>query len=144
MGSISGMGVAARPRVAGLMSAWLLGAMAAAAGAAAAPAVDNLTGLPAYPHLERAAMDQLWRTENLGRWCTRFTGVTSDTLAVVADWYRQALRQASETDLARDPRFGTSPPREGVKLAVGTDYIALYRIRNQTTVIELHHCGGSR
>ena len=150
MGSISRIGRISPLRRPGLWAACILAATGVAGVAAATTArtsagiVDNLTGLPAYPHLDRAVMDGLWRTESLGRWCSRFTGLTSDSLDAVADWYRQALRQASETDLARDPRFGANPPREGIKLAVGTDYIALYRIPNQATVIELHHCGGSR
>lgn len=148
MGSFSRYGSMPRLRRAGLWVFCLLAAAAAAETAAAtvgatAGVVDNLTGLPTYPHLDRAAMDGLWRTESLGRWCSLFTALTTDSLDAVAGWYRQALRQASETDLARDPRFGASPHREGIKLAVGTDYVALYRIANQATVIELHHCRGS-
>ncbi|HEX4153860.1 MAG TPA: hypothetical protein VHY75_16760 [Steroidobacteraceae bacterium] len=110
-----------------------------------APAlINNLTGLPTYPHLDKAAMDDRWHTESLGRWCARFTGVTSDSLDAVADWYRRSLRQASEIDLARDRRFNAYPTLSGIKLVVGTDYVALYRMPNQPTVIELHRCAGSR
>jgi hypothetical protein len=120
-------------------------AVAAAAcfcGAAAAPAAvtQNLTGLPTYPHLTGAVMDDVWHTENLGRWCARFTGVTSDGLDAVEDWYRRTLRHASETDLTRDRRFQGSPELAGVKLALGVDYVALYRMPHQPTVIELHLC----
>jgi hypothetical protein len=104
----------------------------------------NLTGLPTYPHLDRAAMDDVWRTEILGRWCAKFTGVTSDSLDAVEDWYRRTLYRASETDLTRDERFKGYPTLSGIKLVLGVDYVALYRIPNQPTIIELHRCGGNR
>ncbi|MGD0502628.1 MAG: hypothetical protein ABSD02_07785 [Steroidobacteraceae bacterium] len=109
------------------------------------PAVTyNLTGLPAYPHLDKAAMDDTWRTESLGRWCAKFTGVTSDSLDAVEDWYRRTLYRASEIDLSRDERFKSFPTLSGIKVVLGVDYVALYRMPNQPTVIELHLCGGSR
>jgi hypothetical protein len=112
---------------------------------AATPAViPNLTGLPTYPHLDKAAMDDTWRTENRGRWCARFTATTSDPWGTVADWYRRTLRQASETDLTRDPRFGIYPRLSGIKLALNTDYVAVYQLPDQPTVIELHRCGTGR
>ena len=81
-------------------------AMALCTLPAASPAATrNLTGLPTYPHLDKAAMDDTWRTESLGRWCAKFTGVTSDPLDSVEDWYRRTLYRASETDLTRDERF---------------------------------------
>ncbi len=114
-------------------------------GTAAYPAVTyNLTGLPTYPHLDRAAMDDTWRTENLGRWCAKFTGETSDSLDAVEDWYRRSLNRASELDLSRDERFKGYPALAGIKLVVGVDYVALYRMPNQPTIIELHLCGGNR
>jgi hypothetical protein len=103
----------------------------------------NLTGLPTYPHLDKAAMDDTWRTENLGRWCAKFTAVTSDSLEAVEDWYRRMLYRASEIDLSRDERFQGYPTLSGIKLVLGVDYVALYRMPNQPTVIELHLCGGS-
>ena len=113
--------------------------------AAAYPAVTyNLTGLPTYPHLDRAAMDDTWRTEGLGRWCAKFTGATSDSLDTVEDWYRRTLYRASELDLTRDERFSAYPALSGIKLVLGVDYVALYRMPNQPTIIELHFCGGSR
>src|ERR1700678_741237 len=115
----------------------LLAAVAAVAyfcalPAASAAATYNLTGLPTYPHLDRAAMDDAWQTESLGRWCAKFTGVTSDSLEAVEGWYRQTLdRRASETDLTRDERFKGYPTLSGIKLVLGVDYVALYRIPNQ-------------
>jgi hypothetical protein len=111
----------------------------------ASPAVTyNLTGLPTYPHLDTAAMDGAWHTESIGRWCAKFTGVTSDSLDAVEDWYRRTLRRASETDLTRDERFNSYSTLSGIKLVLGVDYVALYRMPNQPTIIELHRCGGNR
>ncbi len=121
-----------------------LAAAAAALGltgaAAALGPIDNLTGLPAYPNLNRAAMDPVWHTESLGRWCARFTAATDDALGVVEQWYRTRLMQASEIDLARDERYEAYPQLSGIKLVLGVDYVALYRLPNQPTVIELHRC----
>ncbi len=115
-----------------LLSAWCLPAQPAV--------VQNLTGLPAYPHLSVAAMDDTFRVEALGRWCARFSGVTDDSLATVENWYRSNLRRSSETDLADDRLFRRDNLLYGVKLAVDYDYVALYRISSQRTVIELHRC----
>jgi hypothetical protein len=114
----------------------------AAAGGAAS--ISNLTGLPAYPNLSKASMDDVYRTEALGRWCARFTAITPDSLRAVEDWYRKTLARASETDLARDEQFKVYPSLSGIKLALGIDYIALYRVANQPTVIELHRCSWNR
>jgi hypothetical protein len=123
----------------------LIAASALASGATAAPSpVTNLTGLPAYPNLSRAAMDDVWRTEALGRWCARFTATTTDSLQTVEDWYRKTLLRASETDLLHDERFKIYPTLSGIKLALGVDYVALYRLANQPTVIELHRCSNGR
>jgi hypothetical protein len=132
----------------GICARSLLGLIAVSAlvnAATAAPAsVPNLTGLPAYPNLTRAAMDDVWRTEALGRWCARFTATTTDSLRTVEDWYRKTLLRASETDLVHDERFKIYPNLTGIKLALGVDYVALYRLANQPTVIELHRCGTGR
>jgi hypothetical protein len=110
----------------------------------ATPVIDNLTGLPTYPNLAGAAMDKVYRTETFGRWCARFTAVTSDSLSSVEAWYRKALMRASESDLAKDDRYSAYPNLSGVKLAVGIDYVALYRTSNQQTNIELHRCSWTR
>jgi hypothetical protein len=121
--------------------------MAAISGAAlpyaalsASSVVDNLTGLPTYPNLTDAAMDKVFKTETFGRWCARFTAATSDSLASVEAWYRKALIRASESDLAKDDRYKAYANLSGVKLAVGIDYVAVYRTSNQQTIIELHRC----
>lgn len=109
-----------------------------------ADATTNLTGLPTYPHLDTAAMDDTWRTESLGRWCARFTGATSDSLDAVEAWYRRTLSRASEVDLARDERFKDYPSLSGIKLVIGVDYVVVYRLPDRPTVIELHLCGANR
>ena len=105
--------------------------------------IPNLTGLPTYPNLNKATMDGVFRTETLGRWCSRFIGTTSDSLSAVEDWYRRILMRASETDLNHDEQFRNAD-LSGIKLALGLDYVALYRIANQPTIIELHRCSWNK
>lgn len=114
----------------------------AAAGAPAS--IPNLTGLPAYPNLSKGSMDDVYRTEDLGRWCARFIATSPDSLRAVEDWYRKTLLRASETDLAHDDQFKVYPSLSGIKLVLGIDYVALYRLGNQPTVIELHRCSSNR
>jgi hypothetical protein len=102
--------------------------------------VDNLTGLPAYPNLSSAAMEAVFRTETLGRQCSRFIGATPDALPVVEAWYRKALVRASETDLSNDEQYQRYASLVGIKLALGLDYVAVYRFASQPTIIELHRC----
>jgi hypothetical protein len=103
-------------------------------------AVDQVTGLPAYPNLLTAQMDKTFRTEALGRWCARFTMTTSDSLATVEAWYRKNLARASETDLSDDDQFQRLAGLSGIKLALEFNYVAVYRVPNQSTIIELHRC----
>jgi hypothetical protein len=130
----------ARRRFLGIVLA--TGMFGTAAGAQTS--IPNLTGLPAYPNLAKAVMDDVYRTEALGRWCARFTATTTDSLGAVEDWYRKTLVRASETDLAHDERFKDYPRLSGIKLALGIDYVALYRLNNEPTVIELHRCSLKR
>jgi hypothetical protein len=117
---------------------WLI-VVCGAAGPAGA-AIDNLTGLPAYPNLTSGAMDSAFRSEALGRWCARFAGTTADSLATVEAWYRKTLRHASETDIVDDRQYQSLPSLSGIKLALGLDYVAVYRVDSQQTFIELHRC----
>ena len=103
-------------------------------------APDNVTGLPAYPNLTRAGMDSNYRTESFGRQCARFTGATTDSLPTVEEWYRKNLRNASETDLAQDGDYKAYATLSGIKLAMGLDYVAVYRVGIEETIIELHRC----
>ena len=121
----------------------MLALLVSASAAGAVSTVPNLTGLPAYPNLERAAMDPVLHTEDFGRWCARFAAVSSDSLETVANWYRQQLRGASETDLEQDLQFTRSRPLTGIKLSVGRDYVAAYRLLDRRTRIELHRCSWS-
>jgi hypothetical protein len=104
-----------------------------------------LTGLPVYPYLAAADMDTVARTDTLGHWCIRFTAEASGPLQVVEDWYRKALVNPSETNLRNDQRYRDYADLSGVKLAVGIDYVTVFRIGNQsTTSIELFKCSRSR
>jgi hypothetical protein len=105
-----------------------------------AATVANLTGLPAYPNLTSAAMEERLRTETFGRWCAKFVAETSDSLSAVEIWYRKALKRASETDLIKDDQYNYRPRLTGIKLALGIDYVAVYRTSNEETTIELHRC----
>ena len=107
--------------------------------------VYNLTGLPVYPYLTTADMDDVARTDTMGHWCTRFTAQASAPLEVVEDWYRKALVNASETNLRNDQRYRDYLNLTGIKLAVGIDYVTVFRNGNQpTTSIELFKCSRAK
>jgi hypothetical protein len=108
---------------------------------ASADVVNNYTGLPVFPSLSRAAMDQFTKTDTLGRWCSRFTAETSYPLDAVEEWYRKALARASETNLANDATYKPLPGLTGIKLALGIDYVTVFRVSGETsTSIELFRC----
>jgi hypothetical protein len=87
----------------------------------------------------------LTKTDTLGRWCSRFSAQTSYPLDVVETWYRKALVSASETDLTHDETYKNYPKLSGIKLAVGIDYVTVYRAANQAaTSIELFRCSGPK
>jgi len=107
--------------------------------------VYNLTGLPVYPFLTTADMDEVARTDTMGHWCTRFTAEASAPLEVVENWYRKALVNASETNLRNDQRYRDYLNLTGIKLAVGVDYVTVFRTGNQpTTSIELFKCSRAK
>jgi hypothetical protein len=122
----------------------LLIALTVSLGAAPTFAVDtvtNPTGLPTYPNLNHAQMDRVARTDKLGHWCNRFSADTSDALEVVEAWYRKALVSPSETELNNDETYKNYVRLTGVKLAVGIDYVTVFRTADQsTTSIELFRC----
>jgi hypothetical protein len=62
----------------------------------------------------------------------------------VEGWYRRTLYRASEIDLTREQRFKDYPTLAGIKLVLGVDYVVLYQMPGQPTVIELHLCGTGR
>jgi hypothetical protein len=116
-----------------------------AASKSSAAGVYNATGLPAYPHLIRAKMDEVARTDALGHWCIRFAADTFDRLDLVEAWYRKALAGASETDLNHDERYRGYAGLSGIKLALGIDSVTVFRTANQsTTSIELFRCSVAR
>jgi len=113
--------------------------------AAAMPAnsadTRNLTGLPAYPNLTSAVMDSVFRTDTLGHWCMRFWAATSDSLPVVESWYKKAMLGSSEIDLSHDKTYKNYAGVVGVKLALGIDYVVLYKTASQAaTSIDLYRC----
>jgi hypothetical protein len=116
-----------------------------AASKVSAAGVYNATGLPAYPNLIRAKMDDVARTDALGHWCIRFAADTFDRLDLVQAWYRTALAGASETDLTHDERYRSYAGLSGIKLALGIDSVTVFRTANQsTTSIELFRCSAAR
>jgi hypothetical protein len=107
--------------------------------------VYNLTGLPAYPNLNTAKMDEVSKTDKLGRWCSRFAASTFDPLDAVETWYRKALWGASETDLNNDENYASAAKLAGIKLALGIDYVTVYRRADQPfTSIELFRCSAPK
>lgn len=108
---------------------------------ASAEDVYNLTGLPIYPNLTAAKMDRVVRTDTMGHWCSRFAAETSAPLEIVEDWYRKVLVKASETDLNNDARYKNYFELSGIKLAVGIDYVTVFRTGSRSvTSIELFRC----
>ena len=105
----------------------------------------NLTGLPAYPNLTAAVMDEVFRTDKLGHWCMRFWADTSDSLAVVEAWYRKKLIGSSEIDLSRDKLYNSFAGLAGVKIVLGIDYVVVYKTNSQApTSIDLYRCSPIR
>jgi hypothetical protein len=101
----------------------------------------NLTGLPAYPNLNSAVMDGVFRTDTLGHWCMRFWAATSDPLLVVESWYKKALRGSSEIDLSHDKDYKKFAGVFGVKLVLGIDYVVVYKTAGEApTSIDLYRC----
>jgi hypothetical protein len=129
----------------GSITILLVLSLSSAAPNALAREVYNLTGLPVYPYLTTADMDEVARTDTMGHWCTRFTAEASAPLEVVEDWYRKALVNASETNLRNDQRYRDYLNLTGIKLAVGVDYVTVFRTGNQpTTSIELFKCSRAK
>jgi hypothetical protein len=124
------------------LSATILAAqLITAAAPASAEDLRNLTGLPAYPNLSSAVMDSVFRTDKLGHWCMRFWASASDSLTAVEAWYRKSLIGASEMDLARDNAYKGYEGLAGIKLAIGIDYVVVYKTTSQApTSIDLYRC----
>jgi len=115
--------------------------IAAARAPAPAAEVTNVTGLPAYPNLVTAKMDERTRNDKLGHRCAHFQATTFDPLEIVEAWYRKNLKGASETDLTDDENYPIAVKVSGIKLAIGIDSASIYRVPNQSiTAIELFRC----
>jgi hypothetical protein len=112
-----------------------------AAPLAVSQTIQNLTGLPAYPHLRSATMERIPRTDVLGHWCYRLMADSYDSLDAVQDWYRKALAGASESDLTHDPSYKAYTDLSGIKLSIDLDYADIYRSEPQAiTSITLVKC----
>jgi hypothetical protein len=86
-------------------------------------------------------MDKLTRTDTLGHRCSRFAAESTYPLDKVEAWYRTAMTRASETDLTNDDRYKGYAALSGIKLAIGIDYVTVFRIANgAVTSIELFRC----
>jgi hypothetical protein len=105
----------------------------------------NPTGLPVYPNIERARLDDRLRTDDLGRWCMRLSARSLDSLATVENWYRNALSTASETDLRNDGDYQGGLELDGIKLTMNLAFVAVYKASKGTaTSIDIVRCGALR
>ena len=110
----------------------------------AAPAdVHNPTGLPVYPNVDSARVEDRLRTDDLGRWCIRLLARSPDSLARVENWYRNALSTASETDLRNDGDYGSNYVElDGIKLTMNLAFVAVYKAsKGAATSIDIVRCG---
>src|SRR5271170_6235900 len=90
--------------------------------------VHNPTGLPVYPNIDNARLDDRLRTDDLGRWCIHLSARSLDSLAAVESWYRHALSTASETDLRNDRDYErSSVGLAGIKLTMDLAFVAVYK-----------------
>jgi hypothetical protein len=102
----------------------------------------NTTGLPTYPHISRAIMDPVPR-DTLGSKCIHYTADSPDRLDSVEAWYRRALPGAVESDVNQNSLYGDFFKLDGIRLTLGTDFVAVYRTGNgRLTSIELFKCAG--
>jgi hypothetical protein len=109
-------------------------------------AVYNPTGLPVYPNIDNARLDDRLRTDDLGRWCIRLSARSLDSLETVENWYRHALSTASETNLRNDGDYESSYVElDGIKLTMNLAFVAVYKAsRGAATSIDIVRCGALR
>ena len=105
--------------------------------------VQNPTGLPVYPNIDNARLDDRLRTDDLGRWCIRLSARSLDSLETVENWYRHALSTASETDLRHDGDYENSYVElDGIKLTMNLAFVAVYKAsKGAATSIDIVRCG---
>jgi hypothetical protein len=120
--------------------------LATHASIAVAAVVNNPTGLPVYPNIDNARLDDRLRTDDLGRWCIHLSARSLDSLATVENWYRHALWTASETDLRNDGDYERSYVQlDGIKLSMNLAFVAVYKASNgAATSIDIVRCGAVR
>jgi hypothetical protein len=108
--------------------------------------VHNPTGLPVYPNIDDARLDDRLRTDDLGRWCIRLSARSLDSLETVENWYRRALSTASETDLGNDRDYESSYVElDGIKLTMNLAFVAVYKAsKGAATSIDIVRCGALR
>jgi hypothetical protein len=108
--------------------------------------VQNPTGLPVYPNVDNARLEDRLRTDDLGRWCVHLHARSLDSLATVENWYRHALSTASETDLRHDGDYQRSFVEfDGIKLTMNLAFVAVYKASTSAvTSIDIVRCGVSR
>jgi hypothetical protein len=108
-------------------------------------AVRNPTGLPVYPNVDIAWLDNRMRTDDLGWRCMHLSARSSDSLDAVENWYRNALAAASETDLRHDGDYGIYRELDGIKLTKNIDFVAVYKASKQApTSIDITRCSPVR
>jgi hypothetical protein len=105
--------------------------------------VHNPTGLPVYPNIDNARLEDHLRTDDFGRWCIRLSARSLDSLSMVEDWYRRALSTASETNLRNDGDYGNSYVElDGIKLTMNLAFVAVYKAsKGAATSIDIVRCG---
>jgi hypothetical protein len=107
--------------------------------------VHNPTGVPLYPNLIIAVLDNVLRTDELGHWCMHLSARSSDSLDAVERWYRGALARTSETDLTHDAVYAGIANLDGIKLARDVDSVAVYKVAGQpVTFIDIARCSPVR
>ncbi len=108
--------------------------------------VNNPTGLPLFPNVDHAQLEDRLRTDDLGRWCMHFSARSFDSLATVENWYRRTLSSASETDLGHDRDYQRSyAALDGIKLTMNLGFIAIYQASTgAVTSIDIVRCGPIR
>lgn len=106
----------------------------------------NPTGLPVYPNIDNARLDDRMRTDDLGRWCMHLSARSVDSLGTVENWYRRALSSASETDLRNDGDYERAYlALDGIKLTVNLSFVAVYKASiGAATHIDIVRCGPLR
>jgi len=105
--------------------------------------VTNPTGLPVYPNVDNARLEDRLRTDDLGRWCMHLSARSFDSLATVESWYRRALPTASETELRKDRDYERSYGElDGIKLSMNLAFVAVYQVSTgAATSVDIVRCG---